>query len=156
MIQGIRINVDGTFASFNYTPLEMIERRLDIHTRSRGTGEYTLIDEYHSDRVAYLVYGWLNGTTFNQFDIDSCNPYGDMICIGIDEEFVPIDINLIELMSVFAPIDLDDYLIQDELDLGEDDYDYTDGFVIRDDTDEDSLGSIGYPDTPSNSEESDF
>ena len=115
MIRGIRIDVEGTFSTFNFTPLEMIERILDRHTRTRGEGDYTLIDEYHEDRVSYMVYGWLRGSVVNQFDIDSCNAFGDMIVIGIDEEFVPIDIYIEDLITVFTSIDLDDFLIGDEL-----------------------------------------
>lgn len=156
MVSGIRINVDGTFTSINYIPLEFLQRRMDRHIVNSGTGEYTLLDVYEYREKKYLIYGWLSGVIFNMFELSSCNPYGDLFVIGVNDDSYPIDIFLDEFLIATQTIDLDDDLLGDELELDdEDDYDYEDGFIVRDEdcSDEDSFGSIDYPDTPSNSDD---
>ncbi len=146
MVVGLRINCDRTFSDFDYTIQDMIDSRLSIFAMERGIGDYNLIEQFTINNKTYLIYGWLNGRVFNRFDLDTCNPYGDMILMAIDNETRPTDVIQLEVLEHFVSINLDDTLIQDELDLEIGNYEYN-TFVVDEDNNSDYLDYVDYPDT---------
>lgn len=148
MVVGLRINQDGTKETFNYTD-EDAENCFDRFIDNRGVGN---IDYFHivvgEDELTYIFLGWEIGySNFNQYEFHTNNVFGDALIIAMDINQEPMDINEDVIDGFFSTEDLDDFIIGDEIELGGNVYDFTDGFLV-DDEDDDYLDFIDYEDDP--------
>ena len=142
MPSGLRISVSGEFFTFCYTLEDLHCNNMDLHTRERGRGEFILLEQWAVINKVYFVYGWLDGLNFNSFDLEFDNSCGDIIIYCLSSiNGAPINVDVIDIRDHYRPIDLDEFIIEDELNLNVGEYEYNE-FVLDED---DYLDFIDYP-----------
>ena len=126
MVKALRINKDGSKDNIEYTDADIINK-FNNFIIEKGIGDIACFDMIDlQDGLKYMFMGWeLGYNNFNRFEFDKCNPFGDVIIIAmVDDEVVDVDREFLDnYLSV--TINLDDYLIEDELNIESDDtYEY--------------------------------
>ena len=157
MVRGLRITIQGEYVDFDYTAEDINNRHMDLICVSRGLGIFHLLEYWEVEDKIYVVYGWNNGLNYNSFELDTTNAMGDIIIYAMNDDS-PLNIDMNEIEAHYTPIDLDNYLIEDELNVSSDDsYNLDEPWIVNDldepeelvrterevDSD-DSFGSIDY------------
>ena len=76
----------------------------------------------------YIIVGYRNGDKFNKHEMNGSNLKGDAVFIAlVDEEYV--DTTELDIKQYFTYCDLES---SEELELGLDEYDFDDGWLIND------------------------
>lgn len=145
MVSGILINQSGNVENINYEEEDFVNR-FDRFIFNRGVGDLICFDDIELNGISILFYGYeLGYNNFNMFEFPHINVYGDAIIIGLDENQEFVDIDAATLDEYLRVDDLDDFIIEDGLDLGENEYDYNDPFIAPEESDSDYLDYIDYP-----------
>ena len=124
----LKISIDGLFHI-----LDLIEEE-DLHDQYDFQGSRCL--EIHELKCGdeICIYGKDFGSDFNKYDLQSTVARGSIFITKTDMYGNLKDINETEFLNYYEDSEeLDDYIIEDELEISENEYDYSDGFLIRDD-----------------------
>ena len=122
MVRCVRINTDATM-----TEVELEEVKF--------VGEYELIEKHETLYFDIFIYGSKEYEyPFNMYEFALTTPRGAAYVVCRDNAENYVDISIEEFKDFYEECeDLDDTLLNDELDYKEDtEYDYTDGFIVRD------------------------
>lgn len=123
MVQGIIIKVNGKHKHFTYDNIEDI------------VGDnYDVVESFDtSDNYTYLIIASFDITKpFNKFDLLTCNPNGDIYIITIYKGSYT-DTYFHHFLSFYTcGDDIESEEKSNYSNNSNDDYDYTDGFVVRD------------------------
>jgi len=133
MKQGLRIKINGNPEEIDIEVEDYNNDRLDKYTLNQGEGEYDYIEEFVVNNKLYLVFSWLRGNIFNNFDYLRQNVFGDIIIVAVNDNLDLIDVDIREINNYFCEDNLDDYEMQDSIDnlfIGNDEYESD--FVVDD------------------------
>ncbi len=97
---------------------------------------YELLEKYYiEDDIILYLYGETEGNIpFNKYEFNYVNPKGEVFIFltNIKNQYINLTIEFFKTFYEYSE-DLDDDLISDELyNLDNDEYDYTDGFIVDD------------------------
>ena len=142
----VLISKFGELSNVTYTSLKNLKTKFS----KKGSGKSSMLHTWKNTNIS--IIGFTTGTenNINKHElpppIDTDLYYGDLIVFIKNANF-SIENYKDFYNNIFQFEDLDDFLIQDELtDMPDknDDYDYEDGFVVRDeDCDEEFIIELG-------------
>ena len=132
------IDIIGNIYFKNIDNKDYDEDKLDKYMDKKGRGEYELLQtnivEEEEKETKYKLFGYCNGEkkVLNKSEcIEEFKTYGDIMIVEVNEDEEPVDIKK-DMLFEFIPHNLEDFS-DTESHLGEDnDYDYTDGFIVCD------------------------
>lgn len=124
---GLIVNENGTIEEFQYSRFEdflyLIPNFLD---------DYEAIEEHELNDGMYVVYSAPIGR-FNQFEFLTTNARGRVVIIKKNLDGYPVSINQINFLRFYCYEDILMNTILEELEEDpNDDYNYNDGFCVRD------------------------
>lgn len=124
---GLIIREDGRFDIKNFDNFD------DFNDLIINFEDYKLLEIHKlENNNEFHIYATTIGTNFNNFDLLSANAIGDILILKLNirlNHFINIDME--EFLEYYNDgTNLDDYLIEDELEITED-YDFEDGFLVR-------------------------
>lgn len=131
---GLRIDIYGSIWTFHYSPFDV--SNIDKYAEDKGYGKLEILETFNIEDKTYLICGWKNGEMFNDFDLNESNPFGDIIIYCINVNGMPSDADEGEFRDYYVDdVDnLSDYLLEDELEEKEEEYEYNE-FCVRYDSD---------------------
>lgn len=144
MPTGLIIQKDKNINEFNYSLYDYDNDYLHNYCICNGglIEEFNLLESFDVDNGLYLVFGWKlnihNIEYSNEFDLMSGNASGDIIIIKVDDDLNmnPINIDKNEIRNFYTEYqNIGLYSSEDYSSIGE--YDYNDGFLVRDSDEED-------------------
>lgn len=135
---GAIVEITGAYKFFNYDMESYDQDNLDRFIQNKGEGEYELIDEaiFEFDREEekkVWVFGYKNGNKnmLNKSEMYDFDTFGDIVIISVDKNNNPINLTFDELEEMIA-MDLDDYEDTESHLEENNEYDFTDGWLIND------------------------
>lgn len=141
MTVGIKINQNGFIETVNYDNIDLRNNFTSI-LNNRSIGEMTVVDSWIGNGRFYLIYAWEVGyNNFNMFDFPYGNCYGDAFCLAIGRDEQIIDVDTADFDEHFRSIDIVNTDNEESFN-SNDEYDYTDNFIVRDDVDVDDDGDM--------------
>ena len=122
----------GEFSDITYTSLSNLKTKFS----KKGSGKPVILHTWHLTNISIMGYTQGSEININKHElpppIDTKLFYGDLIVFIKKDNFTSENYQTF-YDDIFQFEDLDDFLIQDELlDQEEDEYDFDDGFVVRD------------------------
>ena len=144
MPKAVLINRLGELQNINYTTLTNLKTKFN----KKGSGNPSILFKWSNQPRYNIVYfGYREGleNNINRHElpppIDNILVYGDIIAYIPETDFTSNNYTQF-YNDMFQFEDLDDTIIEDELFQQDEDYDFSDGFIVRDDEcDEDFITS---------------
>ena len=115
MVKGLRIDTNGKFHDFDYRKNDIIFNRMKKFIKEKGDGLLTRLEYPKISNAIYVVYGYTQGTNWNDFDLETVNATGDIIIINVNWLDEPQDTDNMEIINYYQGEDLDDDILEDEL-----------------------------------------
>ena len=132
--KAVLITKFGEFSDITYTNLKNLKSKFS----KRGSGNSSTLHTWENTNISIMGFTQGSENNINKHElpppIDSDLLYGDLIVFIANSDFTVQNYKDF-YNDIFQFEDLDDFIIQDELiDIipDDDDYDYEDGFVVRD------------------------
>ncbi len=123
----LMISVDGLFHRLD------LDYEEDLHDQFLFQGSRCL--EIHEMKCGdeVCIYGKDFGYDFNQYNLQTVVARGSIFITKTDMYGNLKDINETEFLNFYEDdVELNDYIIEDETERSDDDYDYSTGFLVRD------------------------
>lgn len=132
MFKAVLISRFGNLKTIEYKDLKDLKSKFSI----KGKGKCSILHKYKDqDNITYLGYKTGEEKIINKHElpepIDVTLFYGDIIVYKPKKNFSDKEYKKF-YNEYFQFEDLDDTIIQDELFEQDDDYDFSDGFLVRD------------------------
>lgn len=138
LIVGMIVETSGILKYFEYDNEHYDNDKLDVYVENKGRGEYELLDEeiINEEGEKLWVFGYKEGEERNKnkseiVEEQDIEIFGDIIFVKVDKDNNPLDIKEDDFKEVI-PHNLDDFSDNDSH-LGENnEYDFSDGWLIND------------------------
>jgi len=132
MARGLLITPRKQFRRFHYKFHDCVEPiSLHKYCVSKGIGDISLLETIIiNKKKSYFVYGWIDGYTINQFDLNYVTAFNDIVIICFEKRLV-IDVNIDEFIGGLRSISINLTDMDTDESMSEiDEYDFNDGFLV--------------------------